>query len=198
MKEYAYARVSTKEQNLDRQLKCFLELGISKKDIFCEAITGATFERTEYSRLVKKLKEGDTLFIKSIDRLGRNYKEILEQWKILINQKKINIVVIDMPLLDTRYKQDLIGTFVSDIVLQLLAYVAEQERTFIKQRQAEGILAAKKRGVRFGRPELQISNDYLDMLNLYLNKEISVKEASLKLGMTERQFRYRMNLVDNK
>ena len=151
-KKYAYIRVSTKEQNEDRQLLAMKELEIPEKCIFIDKQSGKDFERPFYRKMIKKLKKDDILFIKSIDRLGRNYAEILEQWRILTKEIGIDIVVLDMPLLDTRRGKDLMGTFLSDIVLQILSFVAENERENIRQRQAEGIAAAKARGVRFGRP----------------------------------------------
>ena len=149
---YGYIRVSTREQDEDRQLIALRKLSISEKNIFLDKMSGKDFDRPQYRKLVRKLKKDDLLYIKSIDRLGRNYTEILEQWRILTKEKGIDIVVLDMPLLDTRRGKDLMGTFLSDIVLQVLSFVAENERTTIRQRQAEGIAAAKARGVRFGRP----------------------------------------------
>ena len=145
---YAYIRVSTKEQNEDRQLLAINELKIISKNIYIDKQSGKDFDRPQYIKMVKKLKKDDLLYIKSIDRLGRNYAEILEQWRILTKEKGIDIVVLDMPLLDTRRGKDLMGAFLSDIVLQVLSFVAENERTNIRQRQAEGIAAARKRGVR--------------------------------------------------
>ena len=149
---YGYIRVSTRDQNEDRQLIALRELKIPEKNIFMDKQSGKDFNRPQYKRLVRKLKKDDLLYIKSIDRLGRNYAEILEQWRLLTQTKGADIVVLDMPLLDTRRGKDLMGTFLSDIVLQVLSFVAENERTNIRQRQAEGIAAAKARGVKFGRP----------------------------------------------
>ena len=149
---YGYIRVSSKEQNEDRQVVSLLEAGLKAENIFTDKQSGKDFNRPQYMGLLKKLKKGDVLYIKSIDRLGRNYEEILKQWHILTNEKEIDIAVIDMPLLDTRRGKDLMGTFISDIVLQILSFVAENERSNIRQRQAEGIAAAKARGVKFGRP----------------------------------------------
>ena len=149
---YGYIRVSTREQNEGRQVVAMQELSIPEENVFLDKQSGKDFRRPQYQRLVKKLKPDDLLYIKSIDRLGRNYGEILEQWRMLTKEKRIDIVVLDMPLLDTRRGKDLMGTFLSDIVLQVLSFVAENERTAIRQRQAEGIAAAKARGVRFGRP----------------------------------------------
>ena len=153
--DYGYAKVSTKEQNEQRQIVALEEFGLSRQQIFVDKQSGRDFERANYRKLIRRLKEGDTLIVKSIDRLGRNYNEILEQWRIITKEKGAAIVVLDMPLLDTRRKRDLTGTLIADIVLQLLSYVAQTEREFIHQRQAEGIAAAKARGVRFGRPRLE-------------------------------------------
>ena len=150
--EYGYARVSTKEQNEQRQIIALEEFGLNLRQIFIDKQSGKDFERANYQRLTRRLKEGDTLVVKSIDRLGRNYSEILEQWRIITKEKGAAIVVLDMPLLDTRKNRDLTGTLIADIVLQLLSYVAQTEREFIHQRQAEGIAVAKAQGVRFGRP----------------------------------------------
>ena len=152
MAVYAYVRVSSTDQNEDRQMIAMEQAGVPEGNIFIDKQSGKDFNRPNYKRLLKKMHPGDTLFIKSIDRLGRNYEEILNQWRIITKEKSADIVVIDIPLLDTRHEKNLLGTFISDIVLQLLSYVSETERTNIKQRQAEGIAAAKKRGVKFGRP----------------------------------------------
>ena len=151
MKSYGYIRVSTKEQNEDRQLIAMREFGIAYEDIIVDKQSGKDFDRPGYKKLMKKLKAGDTLVIKSIDRLGRNYDEILEQWRHITKEKHVGIVVLDMPLLDTRQGRDLTGVLIADIVLQLLSYVAQTEREFNRQRQAEGIAVAKARGVHFGR-----------------------------------------------
>ena len=157
---YGYVRVSTREQKEDRQLLALRELSIPEENIFLDKQSGKDFLRPQYQRLVRKLKPDDLLYIKSIDRLGRNYGEILEQWRILTKEKQIDIVVLDMPLLDTRRGKDLMGTFLSDIVLQVLSFVAENERANIRQRQLEGIAAAKARGVRFGRPPRPLPVNY--------------------------------------
>ncbi len=153
--EYGYARVSTKEQNEQRQILALEAFGLSREQIFMDKQSGKDFQRAGYRRLLRRLKAGDTLVVKSIDRLGRNYNEILEQWRIITKEKEAAIVVLDMPLLDIRKNRDLTGTLIADIVLQLLSYVAQTEREFIRQRQAEGIAAAKAQGVRFGRPPLK-------------------------------------------
>lgn len=170
--EYGYARVSTKEQNELRQLVALTEFGILSCNIFVDKQSGKDFERTNYKRLMKKLKSNDTLVVKSIDRLGRNYEEILEQWRYITKTKRVAIVVLDMPLLDTRQNRDLIGTLIADIVLQLLSYVAQTEREFIRQRQAEGIAAAKENGVKFGRPPKQLPDDFSNAVHAWEKKEI--------------------------
>lgn len=149
---YGYARVSTKEQNLDRQIIALKEAGCEESHIYADKASGKDFERKQYQKMVKKLRSGDCLIIKSIDRLGRNYNEIGEQWRLITKVKKSDIKVLDMPLLDTTYNKDIMGTFISDLVLQVLSFTAETERNFIKQRQAEGIAIAKAKGVKFGRP----------------------------------------------
>ena len=153
---YGYARVSTKEQNEARQVMALREYGVTERHIAVEKLSGKDFNRPQYRRLIRKLKAGDTLVIKSIDRLGRNYDEIIEQWRVITKEKQAAIVVLDMPLLDTHQGRDLTGTLIADIVLQLLSYVAQTEREFIKSRQAEGIAAAKKRGVQFGAKPMEI------------------------------------------
>ena len=168
--KYGYVRVSTKDQNENRQLEAMKQLEILKKNIYVEKISGKDFDRPIYQKLVKKLRPDDLLYIKSIDRLGRNYEEILEQWRILTKEKKVDIVVLDMPLLDTRRGKDLIGTFLSDIVLQVLSFVAENERSNIKQRQAEGIAIAKARGVRFGRPPKPLPSNFYKIYQKWREK----------------------------
>ncbi len=186
--EYGYARVSTKEQNEQRQLIALQEFGIEEKQIFVDKQSGKDFERPNYRKLVKKLKPDDTLVIKSIDRLGRNYEEILEQWRIITKEKQAAIVVLDMPLLDTRKNRDLTGTLIADIVLQLLSYVAQTEREFIRQRQAEGIAAAKARGVQFGRKPMERPPEYDAIKTLWQTGELSARAAAKKLGITHRTF----------
>ena len=186
--EYGYARVSTKEQNEQRQIVALEEFGLDRKQIFTDKQSGKDFERTNYRKLVRRLKEGDTLVVKSIDRLGRNYEEILEQWRIITKDKGAAIVVLDMPLLDTRRNRDLTGTLIADIVLQLLSYVAQTEREFIRQRQAEGIAVAKAQGVRFGRPPLAQPEEFPTVHQAWLKKEISAREAARRLGVTHKTF----------
>lgn len=185
---YGYIRVSTKEQNTDRQVVALTEFGVRREQIFTDKISGKNFDRPVYRRLIKKIKPGDTLVIKSIDRLGRNYDEILEQWRILTKEKKAEIVVLDMPLLDTRQGRDLTGTLIADIVLQLLSYVAQTEREFIRQRQAEGIAAAKARGVSFGRKPREKPENYEAILSQWQSGELSVHRASIQLGVDRKTF----------
>jgi DNA invertase Pin-like site-specific DNA recombinase len=186
---YGYARVSSREQNEARQLVAMREFGISENNIFLDKISGKDFERPAYKRLLKKLKPGDTLVIKSIDRLGRDYDEILEQWRIITKEKEIAIVVLDIPLLDTRQKdRDLTGTFIADLVLQLLSYVAQTEREFIHQRQAEGIEAAKAKGTKFGRPPLEKPEMFLEVMKSWKRSEISAREAGRRLGVNHMTF----------
>lgn len=182
---YGYIRVSSKEQNVDRQMDALLELGINKRNIFTDKQSGKDFERPAYKRLMKKLKQGDLLIIKSIDRLGRNYDEILEQWRIITKQKQADIFVIDFPLLDTRKKEnDLTGTFVADLVLQILSYVAQTEREFIHRRQAEGIASAKKRGVKFGRESIPLPDNFEQAKRNFQNGKMSVRKAAELCGMS--------------
>ena len=176
--EYGYARVSTKEQNEERQLIALRAAGLHNHQIFLDKQSGKDFNRCQYQRLLRRLKRGDTLIIKSIDRLGRNYHEILEQWRIITAEKQAAIVVLDMPLLDTRRGKDLMGTFLSDIVLQVLSFVAENERTNIRQRQAEGIAAAKARGVKFGRPPRPLPDNFYEVHKAWRDKKITLKEAA--------------------
>jgi len=186
--EYGYARVSTKEQNEQRQLIALQEFGISEKQIFVDKQSGKDFERQNYRKLFRKLKAGDVLVIKSIDRLGRNYDEILEQWRSITKEKQAAIVVLDMPLLDTRQNRDLTGTLIADIVLQLLSYVAQTEREFIHQRQAEGIAAAKERGVQFGRPPMDRPPELDSLRELWQSGQLSAREAARQLKITHRTF----------
>ena len=186
--EYGYIRVSTKDQNEQRQLIAMQEFGITGKQIYMDKQSGKDFERNNYKRLIRKLKNGDTLVIKSIDRLGRNYDEILEQWRLITKEKQAAIVVIDMPLLDTRQSRDLTGTLIADIVLQLLSYVAQTEREFIRQRQAEGIAAAKQQGVKFGRKPMERTATFYAIKERWLRKELSARNAAKQLGITHSTF----------
>lgn len=185
---YGYARVSTKEQNEERQMIALRKFGVSTENIYLDKQSGKDFERPQYKKLIRKLKPEDTLVIKSIDRLGRNYEEILEQWRILTKEKQIHIVVLDMPLLDTRHKNDLTGTLIADIVLQLLSYVAETERTSIRQRQAEGIAAAKARGVHMGRPPMERPPLFDSLSRRYKAGEISARHAASRLQISATTF----------
>ncbi len=188
---YGYARVSTKEQREDRQLMAFSGMQLPEGNIYVDKQSGKDFERPMYKRMVRKMKEDDLLYIKSIDRLGRNYEEILEQWRLLTKEKKVDIVVLDMPLLDTRRGKDLMGTFLSDVVLQILSFVAENERKNIRDRQKEGIEAAKMRGVRFGRPESPLPDNFEQLSSRWLSGEISGKRAAEMCGMPLTTFRRR-------
>ena len=191
-KIYGYVRVSSQEQNEDRQLIAMAEAGVARANIFMDKQSGKDFERPNYKRLMKKLRPGDTLIIKSIDRLGRNYEEIQNQWRIITKEKKVDIVVIDMPLLDTRRDKNLLGTFISDLVLQLLSFISENERTTIRQRQAEGIAAAKKRGVRFGRPTKEAPPDFDELIAKWQKKEMPLDEILRQYGMSESTFYRRL------
>lgn len=180
---YGYVRVSTKEQNEDRQLIALREAGISDRNIYIDKQSGKDFDRPQYKKLLRKMKKYDLLYIKSIDRLGRNYEEILQQWRVITKDKGVDIVVLDMPLLDTRRGKDLMGTFLSDIVLQVLSFVAENERTSLRQRQAEGIAAAKAKGVRFGRPPLPLPKNFYEIHTAWRGKKITLKEAANACNM---------------
>ena len=175
---YGYIRVSSKDQSGDRQLIAMRELSVAEKNIFMDKQSGKDFRRPQYQRMVKKLKPDDLVYVKSIDRLGRNYEEILEQWIILTREKGVDIAVLDMPLLDTRRGKDLMGTFLSDIVLQVLSFVAENERTSIRQRQAEGIAAARARGVRFGRPSRPLPENFPQIHRDWRDKKLTLREAA--------------------
>ena len=185
---YGYMRVSSKEQNEDRQKIALIEMGVPENNIYMDKQSGKDFERTQYKRLLRKLNENSVLYIKSIDRLGRNYGELNEQWRIITKEKKADIVVIDMPLLDTRREKNLLGTFISDVVLALLSYVAENERINIKQRQAEGIAAAKARGVKFGRPPLPIPQNFYQMHKDWRAGKITIEEAAKACNMCPKTF----------
>ncbi|MEY8388926.1 recombinase family protein [Oscillospiraceae bacterium 38-13] len=186
--EYGYVRVSTKEQNEGRQMVAMQEFGVKASNIILDKQSGKDFERPGYRRLVRKLKAGDTLVIKSIDRLGRNYDEILEQWRLLTKEKLVDIVVLDMPLLDTRQGRDLTGVLIADIVLQLLSYMAQTEREFNRQRQAEGIAAAKARGVHFGRKFKDRGTNYDSVMAAWRRGELSGRAAARELGVAHGTF----------
>lgn len=186
--KYGYCRISTTYQNEDRQIIALAEAGVPPKNIISDQKSGKDFDRPGYRRLCRKVKEGDEIYIKSIDRLGRNYNEILEQWRYLTKVKKVGVVVLDMPLLDTRKGKDLTGELISDIVLQLLSYVAQTEREFIRQRQKEGIAAAKARGVYFGRQAIIIPDKFEDVFLQYEDGEISSREAGKILQVSHQTF----------
>ena len=187
MKTYAYVRVSSKDQNEERQLIALRDAGVDKKNIFVDKQSGQNFDRPAYKRLIKKLKPDDTLVIKSIDRLGRNYSDIIEQWKIITKDKRVTIKVLDMPILN-QVDNDLTGTLIADIVLQLLSYVAQTERDFIRQRQAEGIAAAKARGVKFGRAPIERPALFPALRDKWLNGKISAREAARQLSVAHSTF----------
>ncbi|MCD7724479.1 MAG: recombinase family protein [Clostridiales bacterium] len=193
---YGYIRVSTREQNEDRQLIALRGLGIPGQNVFMDKQSGKDFNRPQYRKMVRKLKPDDLVYIKSIDRLGRNYEEILEQWRILTKEKRVDIVVLDMPLLDTRHGKDLMGTFLSDIVLQVLSFVAENERSNIRQRQAEGIAAAKARGVQFGRPPIPLPENFHSVYQRWKVGEITGLAAAKECGMPMSTFRYRADAYE--
>lgn len=196
-KVYGYIRVSTREQNEDRQLIALREIGVLEKNIYLDKQSGKDFNRPQYKKLLRKLKKDDLLYIKSIDRLGRNYEEILEQWRLLTKEKGVDIVVLDMPLLDTRRGKDLMGTFLSDIVLQVLSFVAENERTNIRQRQTEGIAAAKAKGVKFGRPPKPLPDNFHNTYQRWKQGEITATAAAKECGMPLASFRYRAEIYEN-
>lgn len=193
-KIFGYARVSSKDQNEERQLVAFKEYGIDERDIYIDKQSGKDFNREQYHILKHILRENDLLVIKSIDRLGRNYNMIVDEWKDITKNIKADIVVLDMPLLDTRNNKDLLGTFISDLVLQILSYVAEQERSFIKQRQKEGIINAKNNGIKFGRPKIEKPQNFDIVVSRWKNKEIKSKEAMELLGLKPNTF---YNMVKN-
>lgn len=186
---YGYVRVSTKEQCEERQMIALREFPIPDSNIFVDKLSGKDFNRPRYRRLLKKLRPGDILVVKSIDRLGRNYEEILGQWRIITKEKRVDIVVLDMPLLDTRKKgQDLTGTFIADLVLQILSYVAQMERENIRQRQAEGIAAARARGVKFGRAKMPVPDEFPALWERFCRREITARDAAQKLGVVHSTF----------
>ena len=193
---YGYIRVSSRDQNEDRQLIAMREIDVPEKNIYTDKQSGKDFERPQYKKLVRKLRRDDLLYIKSIDRLGRNYEEIQNQWRILTKDKGVDICVIDMPLLDTRRGKDLVGTFLSDIVLQVLSFVAENERVNIRQRQAEGIAAAKARGVRFGRPPRPLPENYHSAYQRWKAGKITGTAAAAECGMPLSTFRYRAAIYE--
>ena len=191
-KVYGYVRVSSVDQNEDRQMIAMKEAGVPEDNVYLDKKSGKDFERPKYKKMVRRLREGDLLYIQSIDRLGRNYEIIQEQWRFLTKEKKIEIVVIDMPLLDTRRGKDLVGTFLSDIVLQVLSFVAENERRNIRQRQAQGIAAAKARGVRFGRPVKILPANFTDLVERWEKKQMPLKDITTSCEISEATFYRRL------
>ena len=181
--EYGYIRVSTKEQNEQRQLIAMREFGIAENRVYMDKQSGKDFERKNYKRLIRKVKKDNTLVVKSIDRLGRNYEEVQNQWRFLTKEKEVDICVIDMPLLDTRQGKDLLGTFIADIVLQILSFVAQNEREYIRKRQAEGIAAAKTRGVKFGRPPIPLPDNFHAIHKAWRTKKLTLKQAAEACNM---------------
>ena len=193
---YGYIRVSSREQNEGRQITALGEVGVAGRNIYMDKQSGKDFNRPQYKKLLRKLKKDDLLYVKSIDRLGRNYTEILEQWRILTKEKGVDIVVLDMPLLDTRRGKDLMGTFLSDIVLQVLSFVAENERTNIRQRQAEGIAAAKAKGIRFGRPPRPLPENFHENYQQWKSGKITCTAAARSCGMPLSTFRDRAMIYE--
>lgn len=186
---YGYVRVSSKDQCEARQVLALREFKVPERNIYMDKMSGKNFNRPQYRRMVRKLKAGDVLVVKSIDRLGRNYEEILEQWRMLTKKKEVDVVVLDMPLLDTRMSGgNLTGVFVADLVLQILSYVAQTERENIRQRQMEGIAAAKQRGVKFGRPKKQVPEEFARLREKWMQKEVSSREATKRLGISQDTF----------
>lgn len=187
-KVYGYVRVSSADQNEDRQMIEMERAGVPENNIFIDKQSGKNFDRPNYKRMVRRLREGDLLYILSIDRLGRNYEEIQNQWRVLTKEKGTDIVVIDMPLLDTRQGKDLMGTFIADLVLQILSFVAQSEREKIRERQEQGIAAAKARGVRFGRPEKEVPDDFAQLVKAWEKKNLPLPELLKKCDMSEATF----------
>ena len=191
-KTYGYVRVSSADQNEDRQMAAMLKIAVPSENIYIDKLSGKDFERTGYKEMVRKLKAGDLLYILSIDRLGRNYEEIQNQWRILTKEIGIDICVLDMPLLDTRNGKDLMGTFIADLVLQILSFVAQSEGENIKKRQAEGIAAAKARGVKFGRPEKESPDDFGKIVSAWEQKKLSFADVLEKCNMSKTTFYRRL------
>lgn len=198
MAVYGYIRVSTADQNTARQFAALGKLEIPKNNLYVDKQSGKDFNRPAYKKMLRHLKEGDLLYIKSIDRLGRNYEEIQEQWRILTKDMKVDIVVLDMSLLDTRNGKDLLGTFISDVVLQILSFVSENERNNIRTRQAEGIAAAKANGVKFGRPELPLPDNFYEVHKSWREKKLTLRQAAEKCGMSESTFYAKARKIENR
>lgn len=190
---YGYVRVSSTDQNEDRQVIALSEAGVSKKKMYIDKMSGKDFQRPQYQKLLKKIKSGDLLYILSIDRLGRNYEEIQKQWRIITKEKNVDICVIDMPLLDTRQGKDLMGTFIADLVLQILSFVAQNERENIKKRQAEGIAAAKAKGVHFGRPKKNMPDNFDNLIKLWEQKKLPITEVLEQCNISEATFYRRLH-----
>ena len=195
-RSYGYVRVSSQDQNEDRKMIEMEGLGIPQKQVYVDKQSGKDFNRPQYKKLLRVLKEGDVLFILSIDRLGRNYEEILNQWRIITKDKKVDIVVIDMPLLDTRRDKNLLGTFISDMVLQLLSFVAQNERENIKKRQAQGIAAAKARGVKFGRPVKDVPDEFTDEVARWNKGELDIEDILRKYNISQSTFYRRIREIN--
>lgn len=195
-KNYGYIRVSTKEQHLDRQLIVMKQVGIKAENIFMDRISGKDFNRPAYKKMLRKLTKGSVVFVQTIDRLGRNYKEIMEEWRYITKVKQADIVVLSMPLLDTRRNKNLLGTFISDMVLQLLSFIAENERSNIRQRQAEGIAAARKKGVRFGRPRKAVPVNFYQQCLLWYNGQCSLTQAAQACHMPLSTFYTKCKKID--
>lgn len=193
---YGYIRVSSRDQNEDRQIIALKEVGVADRNIYLDKQSGKDFNRPQYKKMLRKMKKDDLLYIKSIDRLGRNYEEIQQQWRLLTKEKGIDIVVLDMPLLDTRRGKDLMGTFLSDIVLQVLSFVAENERTNIRQRQAEGIAAAKAKGIRFGRPPSPLPENFHEVYQQWKNGKITGLAAAKACNLPMSTFRYKAEVYE--
>ena len=196
-KIYGYVRVSTKEQNEDRQVIALKELGVPESNIFIDKLSGKNFERPQYKKMIKKLNEDSVLYVKSIDRLGRSYRDLSDQWRIITKEKGADVVVVDMPVLDTRKEKGLLGTFISDLILALLSYVAESEYSTIHQRQAEGIAAAKARGVKMGRPPKPLPENFHEVYQKWKTGKISASEAARLVNMPLSTFRYRAGVYKN-
>ena len=194
---YGYARVSTREQNEDRQIIALKEMGVPEKNIYLDKLSGKNFERPQYKKLLRKLNGNSVLYIKSIDRLGRSYRDLSEQWRIITKEKGADVVVIDMPILDTRREKNLLGTLISDLVLALLSYVAESEYMIIHQRQAEGIAAAKARGVKMGRPPKPLPENFHEVYQKWKTGKISTEEAARHVDMPASTYRYRARIYNN-
>lgn len=196
-KIYGYARISTTEQNEDRQILALKGMGVPEKNIFLDKMSGKNFERPQYKKMLRKLNSNSILYIKSIDRLGRSYKDLSEQWRIITKEKGADVVVIDMPLLDTRRDKNLLGTFISDLILALLSFISEQEYGTIHQRQAEGIAAAKARGFKFGRPPKQLPENFHEVYQRWKSKKLSVAQAAKECGMPKSTFYYKAKMYRN-